>query len=477
MRSGKKNNDNNKKSIFCRALALVYIIVVAVFMVAIVKLDILPMEYLGILAAVILVISILLFVALWKKSEKKKILAPFAALAMIVVLAVGIAYLSGTLSFFNNISEDTNMQNFYVVVRNDGAYEDIEDIENETVGLMLQTSDAYTEAQEKLQNKVQVELEKVGNYDVLAESLIGGDYEAIFLNSAYYEMAIEEVDGFTTDSTKILAEIAVAVESGVETKSVNVTEDSFNMYISGIDTSGSIGNISRSDVNMILTVNPRTKTVLLTSIPRDYYVKLGTIGEYDKLTHSGLYGIEETIATIENLFAIDINYYARVNFTTVINLVDALGGITVNSDYSFYADGNYYSYGENYLNGEEALAFARERYSFADGDVQRVKNQQAVISGIINKATGSTAILTGYSSILSSLENNFQTSLSQKEITALVKMQLDDMSGWDIQRQNVVGTGDMLPVYSAPNSYVYVMHPDQDSVVAATQEIQRVLKQ
>ena len=200
----------------------------------------------------------------------------------------------------------------------------------------------------------------------------------------------------------------------------------------------------------------------------------------DKLTHSGLYGIDETTATIEKLFGIEINYYARVNFTTVVNLVESLGGITVDSDYSFNAkgrDGTVYSFnaGENYLNGEQALAFARERKSFSGGDNQRVKNQQAVITGIINKVTGSTAVLTRYNSILNSLEDNFQTNLSQKDITSLVKDQLKDMSGWTIKQQSVKGSGSMTPVYSIPHLNVYVMVPNQESVTAAANEIMAVM--
>ena len=232
---------------------------------------------------------------------------------------------------------------------------------------------------------------------------------------------------------------------------------------------------------MVMTVNPQTKTILLTSIPRDYYVDLATKGAKDKLTHSGLYGIDETTATVEDLLGIDINYYVKVNFTTVVKLVDTLGGITVNSDYSFSAkglDGQTYSFtaGENYLSGEAALAFSRERYSFAEGDNQRVKNQQAVITGIINKCTSSSTVLTNYNGILNSLEDNIQTNMTQSEISSLVRMQLGDMTGWTIQRCSLTGSGMMTPVYSIPNYSVYVMVPDQTSVEAAKAKIGEVMR-
>ena len=493
MRADRKKKEKKQKTKVnaYKVLSVIYVVVLALFLVNLIRLSVLPILYLGIVVVVLAAITIPLVKSLRSKPKevmgengmpvpKKKTLSSVVAVIMIIVLAFGTFYMSGTLDFFGKISGNKQVHNFYVVVNADSDYEKLKDIKGETVGVMVQSSEAYTKAQEKLSKKAKVEFEKVGNYDALAGSLINDEYEAIFLNSAYYEMAIEEVDGFTTDTTRILEEITVVTSMEGGAKAVNVTKDSFNMYVSGIDTSGSIGNISRTDVNMIVTVNPKTRTVLLTSIPRDYYAKLGTIGEYDKLTHSGLYGIDETTATIEKLFGIDINYYARVNFTTVVNLVDALGGITVDSDYSFSArgqDGTVYSYnaGENYLGGEEALAFCRERKSFTEGDGQRIKNQQAVISGVINKVTGSTAILTRYNSILNAVESNFQTSLTQKDMTSLVKMQLGDMRGWDIRTQSVTGTGDMTPVYSIPHMSVYVMHPDQSSVVAATQAIQDVM--
>ena len=489
-RKQKEKKQKTKVNIY-KVLSVIYIVVLALFLVNLIRLSVLPILYLSIVVAVLAVITILLIKSLRTKPKevmgkdgmpvpKKKTFSSVISIIMIVILAFGSFYMGGTLDFFGKISGDKQIHNFYLVVNADSDYKKIKDIKDETVGVMVQETDSYTEAQNKVKKKVDIEFEKVGNYDALANSLINGQNNVIFLNSAYYEMAIEEVEGFDEDTTRVLEEITVVAEKEELTKPVNVTKDSFNVYISGIDTSGAIGNISRSDVNMIMTVNPKTKTILLTSIPRDYYVKLGTIGQYDKLTHSGLYGVDETTATIENLFGIEINYYARVNFTTVVNLVDALGGINVNSDYSFSAkgrDGSVYSYsaGVNYIGGEEALAFCRERKSFREGDGQRIKNQQAVISGVINKVTGSSAILTRYNSILNAVESNFQTSLTQKDMTSLVKMQLSDMSGWSIKTQSVTGTGAMTPVYSIPHMSVYVMHPDQNSVVTAAQTIQNVM--
>lgn len=492
MRADRKNNNKKTKLNIYKLLSVLYLISVIVFLCTLIKLSVLPPLYLGLMVVLLVVITFMLVKALRRENKatvdkdgvsrsKKKLLSSIVAILMIIVLSVGTFYIGGTLDFFKKISNDKQIHNFYVVVKADSEYKKVKDIEGETVGIMVQSSDTYSEAQDKLNEKVNVKYEKAGNYDVLANSLLNGQYDVVFLNSAYYEMALEDVAGFTKEETRILEEIQVVTELENKSKVIDVTKDSFNVYVSGIDAEGSISNISRTDVNMIVTVNPTTKTILLTSIPRDYYVKLAQIGEYDKLTHSGLYGIEETTTTIENLFGINISHYARVNFTTVVNLVDAIGGITVYSDYSFSSKDldkvtvyDFYA-GENYIDGKEALAFCRERKSFSEGDQQRVKNQQAVISGVINKITGSTAILTNYNSILNAVESNFQTSLSQKEMTSFVKMQLGDMTGWDIKTQSVTGTGGFTPVYSMSHTDVYVLYPDQTTVVAATEAIENVM--
>lgn len=195
----------------------------------------------------------------------------------------------------------------------------------------------------------------------------------------------------------------------------------------------------------------------------------------DKLTHSGIYGIDETTATVGKLLDTDIDYYLKVNFSTVTDLVDELGGITVNSDYAFSTVGFDFVEGENFLNGKQALAFSRERYSFSDGDNQRIRNQQAVIVGIINKCAGSPSILTNYTGILGAVKDSMQTSMSQKEIKSLVKMQIGDMRKWTIIRQSVTGDGLMTPVYSMPNTSVYVMVPDKESVESAKIQIDEVM--
>lgn len=485
-----KKEQGNKR--FAAILAVIYIIAIAALLVITFMVGVVPMKYFAVIIAVLLIISFFILRSLLRKpgrpgkgnkppKESKKRAASIVAIIMILISGVGTYYMANTLDFFGKISGTQQTHEYYVIVRADSDYDSLNDIDGQTVGLMDLDDDIYTDAQDRLKAKAEVDFETIGSFDTLASALISGQSDVIFMNSAYYDLAIEEVDGFTTDTVRILNTIDVTVDVQSNAKAVNVTKEPFNVYISGLDTTGSIGNISRSDVNMVMTVNPQTRTILLTSIPRDCYVNLATKGSMDKLTHSGLYGIDETTATVENLLGIDINYYVKVNFTTVVKLVDTLGGITVNSDYSFSArglDGQTYRFtaGENYLSGEAALAFSRERYSFASGDNQRVKNQQAVITGIINKCTGSSTVLTNYNGILNSLEDNIQTNMTQSEISSLVRMQLGDMRGWTIQRCALTGSGMMTPVYSIPNYSVYVMVPDQTSVEAAKAKIGEVMR-
>lgn len=470
-------NETQQRSIWALASAGIYVAAALAFLIGMFRLNVLPGTYFyGLIGGIILISIPILWGLIRKKKSKGKILLALLALLLAAGMAAAFVYVQSTLSFMEKVTEKEQTHNFYAVVREESKYQELKDIKGETVSVLNVEDETYEKAKKQLLDSVKVDFKKVDAIDKLAESLIDKETDVIFLNSAYYELALEEIDGFTEDTTRILQSYDVTKKEEVKKKATNVTKDAFHVYISGIDTTGSITNISRSDVNMVMTVNPVTKSILLTSIPRDYHVKLASFGAYDKLTHSGIYGINETVSTVENLLDIDIEHYVKVNFTTVTKLVDALGGISIQSEYNFSAGGHQFVVGENYVDGDAALAFARERYSFSSGDNQRVRNQQAVITGIINKATSSTAILTSYTDLLAALEDNMETSFSSKEITSLVKMQLGDMSGWTITRCSLSGYGNSTSVYSMPNSIVYVMDPDQTSIDIAKSKIAEVMK-
>ena len=261
-----------------------------------------------------------------------------------------------------------------------------------------------------------------------------------------------------------------------------ITKEPFVVYLSGVDNRGELTEKARSDVNILAVVNPKTKRVALINTPRDYYVDLAGTDSKDKLTHAGLYGVETSMATLGNLYGVSVEHYIRINFAGFINIIDAIGGVDVYSDQAFtsvgspgYYDPTTFAEGWNHLDGKSALAFARERHAFASGDIQRGINQMKVIDAMVNKLK-SPALLMGFSKLMDAAADCFVTSLSQDQITALVRMQLSDLASWDIQSCSVTGTsGKSSKCYSAKGQSLYVMKPDETSVNEAKALIASVL--
>lgn len=261
-----------------------------------------------------------------------------------------------------------------------------------------------------------------------------------------------------------------------------ITKEPFVVYLSGVDTRGDLTEKARSDVNIIAAVNPETKQVVLINTPRDYYVDLAGTNSKDKLTHAGLYGVQTSMDTLGNLYGVDVQHYIRINFAGFINIVDALGGVDVYSDQAFtsvgspgYYDPTTFAEGWNHLDGKSALAFARERHAFASGDIQRGINQMKVIDAVANKLK-SPALLMGFSKLMDAAADCFVTSLSQEQISALVRMQLGDLANWDIQSYTVTGSGaKSTKCYSAKGQSLYVMKPDENSVNEAKALVAAVL--
>ena len=275
-----------------------------------------------------------------------------------------------------------------------------------------------------------------------------------------------------------------SVTSGLLTgaEANQITKEPFVVYLSGVDTRGELTEKARSDVNILAVVNPATKRVALINTPRDYYVDLAGTSSKDKLTHAGLYGVETSMATLGNLYGINVDHYIRINFAGFINIVDALGGVDVYSDQAFtsvgspgYYDPTTFAEGWNHLDGKSALAFARERHAFASGDIQRGINQMKVIDAMLNKIK-SPALLMGFSKIMDAASDCFVTDFSQDQISALVRMQLSDFANWDIQSYTVTGSsGTSTQCYSAKGQKLYVMKPDEASVSKAKEMIAVVL--
>ena len=353
-----------------------------------------------------------------------------------------------------------------IIVKANSTYQYTQDLKGKVYSTLATDDKSVDKTIEKLQteNNENIQPKVYSGVLTLVNALYNNDVDCIIINESYRAMIEEDFPNFSSDTRVIYSKQYVTEINSPENS--DITRNTFNVYVSGIDTYGSITTKSRSDVNMIMTVNPTTKTVLLTSIPRDYYIPFNVLGgQRDKLTHSGLYGVNETMQNVASYFGIDIDYFIRVNFDSLIDIVDSLGGIEVYNPQAF----KNFEVGKITLNGEEALAFSRERYSFEDGDKERGRNQMRVITGIINKVL-SPAIISNYSELMDKLHVSFQTNMADEQIISLVRMQLDDMSPWTIQQQSVNGNGQTLysPIYG---SDLYMMVPDDKSVENAKVKI------
>lgn len=480
--NGGKNTKKKKTPLFFKILFVIYLVVSVLFFGYVAKLNMLPAMYLSIIAGLDFVITGLICLGMVRKHKKltKNIVCTILAIIIMAGYAFAFKYLHATMSFIGTMSEEVEQtEDYYIVTLNNGKLNELNDINGKNLHV-FSTADDYDDVKADISSKVNVYFKEDTSLQTLAEDILSWKSYVALVSASQYEMIKDDISDFP-DKTKIIyttthkIKNADTSEINDENSDLSIQNGTFNVYISGIDTSGKISNVSRSDANILATVNTKTKTVLLTSIPRDYYVTLHSKQAKDKLTHSGIYGVKETVTTIEDLFDTDINYYVRVNFTTLIKLVDTLGGVDVNSDYAFTAQGYSFVKGTNHLNGQKALAFSRERHSFAEGDRQRVKNQQHVMEAIMKKVLNSTTILTKYTSILNSLSGSFQTNIEQSDISKLVKGQLNDMSGWNFQSTSVDGTGASQTTYSAGSQKLYVMIPNVSTVEAAKAKINSVL--
>lgn len=468
-------------------LIIVYLLLMICFSAMLIWLNVLPMKYLIPALAVILVGSffVVMFLRLRKKHSKRRVAGTVIAIIAIIVYGIGSYYIYSTQDLFSRISTiGQSTEDYYVIVPAEDAAEaktvGLDLIMGDDVYVFKSSEEPYLEARERLADHVEINFEEGKNSIEISELMMDGGCDALFMSSTYYDMSCENIKGFE-DATSIIYTITIATKVDDVAKSVDkITTTPFNVCISGNDNFGTIEQVAKSDVNMVMTVNPETKTILLTSIPRDSYAMLHSRASYDKLTHSGVYGVDETVTTIEDMLGVDINYYIRVNFSTVIEIVDAIGGIDVNSDMAFITHGRQnegYSFveGKNHLSGEEALAFSRERYSFTDGDFQRNKNQQKVLKAMLKKVLSSETLLTKYTQLLDAVKDEMQTNMTTSEMQSLVKMQINDMASWDIVNYSISGTTGSQPCYTMGGAPASVVIPYTSSLTKAAAKINNVM--
>lgn len=472
-----------KKIIAWPVILTIQIVASVALLVFLFKLGIVPTMYMLILVAILALLCLGMFFLMKpsKKPNKGKVreaIGKIISLILSIVLLIGSVYIIKGNSALDTITgANTKTVHYAVIVLKDSKYEKLSDLKNQSVEYCL----AYDTKKDvnpvilKAKNEESsLQFDEIEDYSKLADDLYNGTVNAIFVNTAYHGVFEETHESFASDTKEIWSyEVDTKIKSFA--KDVNVTEKPFCIYITGIDTYGKVSTVSRSDVNMIVTVNPTTKQILMTSIPRDYYVTLANKGKKDKLTHSGLAGPENTVKTMENFLGIDINYYARVNFTSLTTMVDALGGIELDSDSSFTAQGYTFRKGIQHVNGKQALAFARERYAFGGGDNTRVKHQQDVLMAMLKKMM-SPAIITNYNSVLNSITGCFETNMGSSDITDLIQMQINDMASWTFIQKQLDGNGVMQTGGAyMPNNKLYYMIPSEVSVSDNKAAIKAVL--
>lgn len=381
----------------------------------------------------------------------------------------------GVLSFIS--ANSANYARFSILVLNENATDpnadpskhDLSDYSDKTYGIIMvgntaNNSDVIKAIGEDTNNQVQY----TTYYSIqeATDGFINGEVDMLILNESLRSMFETDLEEIST----IVAEYSFEIENVDIRDAAEVTKEPFLVYITGVDVYGDLNQQGRSDVNKIMAIDPVEKKIMLIDIPRDYYIpQTCQYDQKDKLTHSGFFGVDCTVSSVENFLDIDINYYVRVNFSSLVDIVDALGGIDVYSDYTFdthkAAAGYHFEKGWNHLDGMEALMFSRERYAFIDGDNQRIKNQTKVLEAIIDKVA-SPAIITNYMSFMDVMTKTIQTNLTENDIYALIQMQLNDLASWEIESFAMEGSGATL---WSPAGYadLWVMEPYTSSVEKA----------
>ena len=438
----------------------------------------LAFRYLNIVVAILIVaLAILCFFFIWFKKAKN--LTLILLLLGILISGTSLFAVGQFIGFTSRLNATSNYSNYSmsIAVLADSPIDNISQVTS-VMGPTGTDKDNIQQLMNDLkatQNK-ELTVEESRSYLAAYKSLLAGDTKAILLNSVFENIIESEYPDYASKIKKIYTkELTKTVETPKDVKG-----DSFNVYISGIDTYGPISSVSRSDVNIIMTVNRETKKILLTTTPRDSYVPIADGGnnQKDKLTHAGIYGVDASIHTLENLYGIDLNYYARLNFTSFLKLIDLLGGVDVYNDQEFTAhtNGKSYSVGNVHLDSEQALGFVRERYSLADGDRDRGRNQQKVIVAILQKLT-STEALKNYDGIIKGLQDSIQTNMPLETMMKLVNAQLESGGTYKINSQDLKGTGRMdLPSYAMPDSNLYMMEISDSSLESVKAAINDVME-
>lgn len=464
-----------KKKIIKVTLNIIAIVLSILCIYTIYSLNILPNKYFILFISIMIILNILSLLLLTSKKILNIIGLVFVIMTSFVSL-IGYYYGSETIEYlrksFNNDVIEINEYGIYTLKENNLDISNLKEI-------------AYLKDNENILDELNKKMDKKYiSYDdlyILANDFKENKIASILLDKTFYNLLIDEKE---LDEDKVKLIYSFNIENHKEKNVEKVNElHAFNIFLSGSDArSNYIATKTRSDVNMIISIDPKNKKILLTSIPRDYYVDVyGKVGLKDKLTHAGIYGVDTSVKTIENLFDIKIDYYIKVGFSSVIEIVDLVGGIDIESDKEFTthcgdggAEVTKVKKGYNHFTGAQALSYARERYAYLTGDRHRILNQQQVLESVINKISTDKSILLKYDKMLTSLSKLYKTNIPSEVISLLVKNQLEDMSAYTIERQSVSGSDASMNTYTAPSKKRYVMIPYEKDILRASENIKKI---
>lgn len=481
-------------TIFAIVLSIVLVATAGIMVYEILKLEILPSNILMPVILVIILFSLilLLLINFCAHGLATKIIFSFLVILISVAYGLGDYYLYSTASTLNTVTEQAakSKNTVSLIVMAESPKTDVQDINGSKIGVLTNINKEGTKKSlnDISKQNIGYSTEKFDNVPAMLQALYEGQVDAIILNEAYRSNVseIENYENFNNETKVIHQTVYYTKEANNSLAVSDITSKPFTILITGNDSFGALDEVSRSDVNMIVTINPLTSTILMTSIPRDAFVTevcddyACNYGVEDKLTHTGIYGADTTKDTLENLLDIDINYIFRVNFSSMIDIVDALGGIDIDvaegmAVSRFYSDSTLEGVheGQNHLNGKRALAYSRERKAYLDGDVQRARNQQQVLQAMFKKAS-SPEIITKYSNILKAVGKAFDTNMTTKEITSFIKYQLQANPSWKFE-QYVLKGENTLKVSPELGMEVSAVELYAYSIQTASEKIQAVL--
>ena len=482
------NHQPKINRIISAILGLIFAISSIIFIFKVLTFGLLPAKFFYLLFGVLLILNLLYFFLTLRKKAGKiiRIILGILAILFSVGLFLGGLKIDGLNGFLDkNFNDDKKYAIYNVIISKDSSKKSLNDLVGAELFTFEESLPEVSDADLTSATKTSIKNSSLvfkNDIETVMSSPLKSTSSASVINNGTFESYLAANEGYEA-KIKIIGEIKVeikAVEKPKTDVSKNLAKKPFLLYISGIDTrTGTMPSRSLSDVNILAAINPATKKILLVNIPRDSYVLVhGDNGLRDKLTHAGSRGgLQLSTATIEDLFGLKIDRNIRVNFNFVTKLVDSIGGITVTNDLNrtLTLEGCTYKPGDNAVDGKCALRFARERKSYDSGDRHRGENQQQIITRIINKISSNKSIILGYEKILSAIDGSFESNLTSENITSLVRLQLDEMSPWQVESYNVNGSGRLTKTHSYPNQNLYVMDIDQTTLSTAKAKLETVL--